>query len=144
MTRDEDELDALAASSPNTGPGNQQARKTHYRGVEEWVEQWFAPCVAVRLTGDGRGLTWCAQWWAHDAVAVRLHALWMAWEAARSDSDTAAMSGWWTRHADPHLRNILDGETGPLWQCSPTHHHPLAALPTLPTPAGWFQRSQPQ
>lgn len=130
--------DALAAA-PNPDPGAREARKTHYRGVEEWVEQWFAPCVAVRLTGDGRGLTWCARWWAHDAVAVRLHALWMAWEAARRDSDTAAMSSWWTRHADPHLRVILDGETGPMWQCSPTQHHPVPALPTLPTPTGWLQ-----
>jgi len=97
-----------------------------YPHVEKWVQEWFAPVVAVRLAaGDtGRGLTWCAPWWAHPGVAARLHALWQAWEAARQSRDAAAMSSWWTSHADHHLRALLDGEHGPMWRCSPTQHRP--------------------
>jgi len=104
------------------------------------VQEWFAPAVAVRLAaGDtGRGLTWCAQWWAHPGVATRLHALWQAWETACRSQDTAAMSTWWTSHADPHLRTLLDGEHGPMWRCSPTRHRPIPHLAVVNAPDSWF------
>ena len=45
-------------------------------GLLEWVEV-FAPMIARRVD-LGRGQTWCARWWAHPEVAVRLDALRLA------------------------------------------------------------------
>lgn len=125
-------------AEPAEGAGAPQPRT--YVDAGDWVQDWFADTVAVRLSGGDttRGLTWCAQWWKHDGVATRLHALWQAWEAARAAGDTAAMSTWWVHHADPTLRVLLNGETGPMWRCSPTQHRPIASLPVTPAPAGWF------
>ncbi|NKU56517.1 DUF4913 domain-containing protein [Rhodococcus hoagii] len=33
---------------------------------------------------------------------------------AFSADDPAAMSNWWIRHCDPHLRVLLDGQDGPM------------------------------
>lgn len=111
-----------------------------YLDVGDWVQEWCAPTIAVRLSGGdtGRGLTWCAQWWTHQGVAIRLQALWQAWETARRSQDTAAMSTRWTNHADPHLRTLLARQHGPQWRCSSTQHHPIPHLPVMPSPPGWF------
>lgn len=92
----------------------------------------------MRLDGEGRGLTWCAQWWAHAPVAVRLHALWQAWETARHHKDPGAMAGWWVRLAEPMLRVICSGETGPMRLCSVREHYPVESLRVVPAPVGWF------
>lgn len=120
------------------GQGAAGARPRKFADVDAWVGGWFAPCVSMRLTGEGRGLTWCAVWWEHPAVGVRLHALWQAWEATLAGDDDAAMARWWVQLAEPMLRIICNGETGPMWQCTPVHHHPVPTLPTIPAPAGWF------
>lgn len=124
------------ADTAGQGPGG--ARRQEFDDLDAWVRGWFAPCVSLRLTGEGRGLTWCSVWWEHTAVGVRLHALWQAWEAALAGSDDAAMARWWVQLADPMLRIVCNGETGPMWQCTPDHHHPAPSLPTVAAPVGWF------
>lgn len=114
------------------------ARRQEFDDLDAWVRGWFAPCVSMRLTGEGRGLTWCSVWWEHTAVGVRLHALWQAWETTLAGNDDAAMARWWVQLAEPMLRIVCNGETGPMWQCTPDHHHPSPTLPTIPAPAGWF------
>lgn len=109
-----------------------------YDDVGQWVQDWFAPNLGGKLTGDGRGVAWCPQWWRHRGVAVRLHALWQGWEVARRDPDPAAMSGWWVLHADAHLRAITSGETGPMGRCTTEQHRPTIPWPTVTAPAGWF------
>ena len=103
----------------------------------EWVEVWLAPSIARKLPGHGKGATWCAQWWRHREAAVRLHALWRAWEAAADDGG-AALSLWWTHGLDPHLRVLTDGVAGPLYRCGTATHQPAAQLATSPVAAGWF------
>ncbi len=116
----------------------EEEQKDRYGDVGEFVTQWLAPVLAAKLTGEGRGKTWCAQWWRHREAGVRLHALWRGWEAARRSDDDTAMSAWWVYHADAHLRALCDGENGPMWRCTPTEHRQVAAFPTVPVPAGWF------
>ncbi len=112
--------------------------RDEFPDADAWVREWFAPAVALKITGDGRGLVWCAQWWAHTEVAVRMDALWKGWEVARRDNDKAAMSSWWIQHADHHLRAVCNGESGPMWRCTPGLHREVPALRTVPAPPGWF------
>lgn len=103
----------------------------------EWVEVWLAPTITRKLPGHGKGGTWCAQWWRHREAAVRLHAVWRAWETAVVTSG-AALSSWWVHGLDPQLRVLLDGVNGPLYRCTPVTHTAAAALVTAAVPAGWF------
>lgn len=111
-----------------------------YASVDEWVRYWLAPTLAGKLatTSGAGGRVWCAEWWQHPQVAVRLYALWQAWEAARLSASPDAMSVWWLHHADPHLRVLCDGTSGPMHRCTPTRHHDLRPYSVAPAPAGWF------
>jgi hypothetical protein len=121
-----------------TGGGEVQTQTTVFPDVAVWVHQWLAPSLSMHVTGDGRGRVFCPQWWDHDAVVVRLAALWEAWEKAVVDKAT---STWWVQHADPHLRAMCDGETGPMRRCTEHRHVPTRTLTVLPVPAGWLDQS---
>jgi hypothetical protein len=103
-------------------------------GLVEWVEVIFAPMIQRRVD-LGRGKTWCARWWAHPEVAVRLDALRMAWyemTAADSSGRTGAgCSAWWVNHVDPTLATVLDGDTGPMSGCRPDQHAGKPVPPLL-------------
>jgi hypothetical protein len=104
-----------------------------------WVEEVFAPMVQRRVD-IGRGRTWCARWWEHPEVAVRLDALRMAWyemTAPGPDGDPGSgSSSWWVNHVDPTLATLLDGDTGPMSGCRPDNHSasPVPLLRTEPAP----------
>ncbi|WP_139277952.1 DUF4913 domain-containing protein, partial [Rhodococcus marinonascens] len=68
---------------------------------------------------------------------------WYAWEEARVCDKASAMSYWWTNHLEPHLRVILDSETGPMahaksdgsfsgWPALPHQPVPTELLPRTP------------
>src|SRR5437879_4348446 len=117
-----------------------------YPWFVDWLDDWFFPQYARRLAAGNRDgtHTWCAQWWRHREVAVRLAALWQAWEAARITPDGSAMSGWWLMHADPTMRALADAANGPMWRCTPQRHDPVATLPVEPVPPGFFPRPATQ
>ena len=106
-----------------------------YGDVGEWVEDWFAKAVAMKQLGDGRGKIFCAKWWAHKPVVVRLHSIWREWERANRE-DT--MSSWWSYHADAAMRVLFDGESGPMWLCTPDKHRDVPSPQLTPVPPGWF------
>ncbi len=54
---------AITAAPPHTDPAGQE--QDRYADVHELLTQWLAPVLAAKLTGEGRGKTWCAQWWRH-------------------------------------------------------------------------------
>ena len=107
-----------------------------FASAEDWVRQWLAPTIARKLDGAGKGLTWCPMWWRHREVAMRLYALWRAWEASRTGDDRA-MASWWVHHCDPQLRVILDGESGPMYRCASGHVPPQPLL-VMPLPEVFF------
>lgn len=118
------------------GEGEQAPPKPLFDDLEPWVTEYFAPIITRRLT---KQLTWCPEWWKHAEVIARLRALWETWESARL-AGGAEMSAWWYVHVDAHLAVIMDGETGPLSQCSPDGGHagPPPTLPVIPAPADWW------
>ncbi|MGW6735240.1 DUF4913 domain-containing protein [Streptomyces sp. NPDC055013] len=93
-----------------------------YQTVNEYMTEWFAPVIRRKI--DGQTLTWCPRWWAHPEVLTRVNALWRAGEHLRLDP-ALGMSMWFLHHSDPHLRQIMDGDTGPLAKCSIIDGHEM-------------------
>ena len=108
-----------------------------FANVVDWVEGWFLPIIRRKITDTaGSGLSWDARWWAYPEVVARLTALHYAWEEARASDQMSAMSGWWIHHLEPHLRVILDGETGPMANADKTGSWMgWPSMPGAPVPA---------
>lgn len=89
-----------------------------YGSVEAFVEGFLSLATEVRTGGP---IAWCPKWWAHPEAALRLSALWRAWESLRLEPGTG-MSTWWTLHFDPHMRVLVDAERGPFAYCGRGEH----------------------
>ncbi|RQM31918.1 DUF4913 domain-containing protein [Rhodococcus ruber] len=85
-----------------------------FANVVEFVEGFFLPVIRRRISDNDGGMSWDPRWWAYPEVLARLAALHQAWEEARASDSMSAMSSWWIQHLEPHLRVILDGDTGPM------------------------------
>ncbi|MBE1598853.1 MULTISPECIES: DUF4913 domain-containing protein [Streptomyces] len=106
----------------------------YFADVDAFVSGYLSPTIRRRI--DGSSVTWCPQWWQHPEAGARLTALWLAWEHLRREP-ALGMSTWWLYHFDPHLRVLMDTDTGPFAACSPEEGHtahPFAPLPVDPMP----------
>ncbi|MDR7170338.1 hypothetical protein J2W56_004089 [Nocardia kruczakiae] len=108
-----------------------EANATYYANVGEFVES-FLKDVYRRQVTDLTDTVWCPEWWKHPEAALRLDALWHAWEYLRQDGQTG-MSAWFLEHADPHMSKLFDPR-GPFKYCSVRNGHKdmLSPLPTNP------------
>ncbi|MBM7460753.1 DUF4913 domain-containing protein [Rhodococcus coprophilus] len=113
-----------------------------FANVVEFVQGYFLPVIRRRISDNDGGLSWDSRWWAYPEVVARLTALHYAWEEARVSDSASAMSSWWIQHLEPHLRIILDGDTGPManakadrsfmgWPAMPSDPVPAAVLDAL-------------
>ncbi|WP_137875584.1 DUF4913 domain-containing protein [Rhodococcus sp. Q] len=91
----------------------EEAKHPAYANVIEFVEGFFLDVIRRKVT-DGSPLSWDARWWLYPEVVARLTALYYAYEESRASTSGLAMSSWWIQHLEPHLRVILDGDTGPM------------------------------
>jgi hypothetical protein len=125
--RDWDDPRYYEDEPPNdTGAGGPAEMAPPKLGLLEWVEEVFAPMIARRVD-LGRGQTWCARWWSHPEVAVRLDALRLAWYELSAPAEPggdpgASYSSWFVNHVDPTLHTLLNGDTGPMSGCRPDRH----------------------
>ncbi|MHC3370846.1 DUF4913 domain-containing protein (plasmid) [Rhodococcus aetherivorans] len=101
-------------SSQPAPPPEQEKKQPKYTNVIDWVNGFFLPVIRRRISDNDGGLSWDPRWWAYPEVVARLTALHQAWEEARMSDSMSAMSSWWIQHLEPHLRVILDGDTGPM------------------------------
>lgn len=92
----------------------QEKKEPKYANVIDWVNGFFLPVIRRRISDNDGGLSWDARWWAYPEVVARLTALHQAWEEARASDSMSAVSAWWIQHLEPHLKVILDGDTGPM------------------------------
>lgn len=123
------------------GPPEEARIKPKFANVVEFVQGFFLPVIRRRISDNDGGLSWDARWWAYPEVVARLTALHQAWEEARVSDSAAAMSSWWIQHLEPHLRVILDGDTGPMANAkSDRSFLGWPALPTDPVPAAVLER----
>ncbi|OLL16039.1 MULTISPECIES: DUF4913 domain-containing protein [unclassified Rhodococcus (in: high G+C Gram-positive bacteria)] len=130
-----------AASEPSPEP-EQEKKEPKYANVVEFVNGFFLPVIRRRISDNDGGLSWDPRWWAYPEVVARLTALHQAWEEARTSDSMSAMSSWWIQHLEPHLRVILDGDTGPManaksdrsfmgWPAMPSDAVPAAVLDAI-------------
>lgn len=110
-----------------------------FGNVVEFVEGYFVPVIRRRISDNDGGLSWDPRWWAYPEVVARLTALHQAWEEARVSDSGMAMSSWWVQHLEPHLRVILDGDTGPMANAkSDRSFMGWPAIPADPVPSAVF------
>ncbi|WP_280263502.1 DUF4913 domain-containing protein [Nocardia wallacei] len=108
-----------------------------YSNVVEFVENYLS-LVYRRQVTDLTDTVWCPEWWKHAEAAMRLEALWRAWEYLRQDGKTG-MSVWFLDHADPHMGKLFDPR-GPFKYCSVRNGHKdmLNPLPLKSPQQGMF------
>ncbi len=141
----DDFADLPAARPEPVGKDADELPPAAFTSLEEFVEHFFCRVISRKIDpSPGHGLAWDRYWWRHQEVVSRLTALWWAFEDARASSgtDAAAMSNWWIRHCDPHLRVLLDGETGPMSHATTNgtwRGHRLLAVDA--PPEGWVRPS---
>lgn len=107
-----------------------------FTSLEEFTTEFLSPLIRRRL--NRAVALWCPKWWAHPEAVSRLSSMWRAFEYLRKDPGLG-MSVWWTHHADPHLRALMDPDHGPFAVCDPRDGHnssPLLPLPLVPVPDG--------
>lgn len=115
----DDDLDFLEDEQPEgdelaeDGVQAPEAVEPAYANVIEFVEGFFLDVIRRKVV-DGSPLSWDARWWLYPEVVARLTALHYAYEESRASKSGLAMSSWWIQHLEPHLRVILDGDTGPM------------------------------
>ncbi|MFI9508600.1 DUF4913 domain-containing protein [Nocardia sp. NPDC052566] len=134
-------MTSTAATSPAASGGKGAPMPPQYRHFVPFALNWLLPTLSVRLGEANREdtYTWCLQWWAHRAVAVRIAHLHNAFEAARRARGTS-VSTFLSTHVDGHARTILDAANGPLHRCTRELHVPTPSLRSEPVPPGWFMR----
>lgn len=109
----------------------------YFGSVDEFFRDYLRHVYKRRI--DGRTRYWAARWWEYDEAAIRLEALWRAWEHLRLDPATG-MSSWWRDHADYHMRILMDPD-GPFSAVEASEENTCkkgAPLPYTPPPAGMF------
>lgn len=94
------------------------APTTLYPDAVAWVERWLVPSF---VRDQPSHFAWCPQWWEHPEAAVRLHALWRGFEAARC-GEGSEFSSWIIYHLDVHLPAIRNAVTGPFKGCKNEEH----------------------
>ncbi len=118
----------------------QEPKAFQFETLDAFVEQFIAPTFERALNTTA---TWCPQWWRHDGAAVRLTALWLAWEHQHATGEADGPAKWFAYYAGPIMREVMDPE-GTFKGCSVEHGHkerrphPDGVLPCEPAPAGLY------
>lgn len=107
----------------------------YYGSVDEFVRDYLRNVYRRKISGNGMGRVWAAEWWKYDEAVIRLEALWRAWEHLRQEP-TTGMSVWWRDHADHHMAALMDSD-GPFAGAEDSCKRG-EPLPYLAPPPGMF------
>jgi len=128
-------------AEPEAEQGQEWGADPQFGSVEQFVTGWVMPFY-VRDTANA---VWCRQWWAHPEAALRLEALWEAYEGARASKDGGAFAAWWRTEADHHLPLLYSPGEGPFRECDARAgtHTPQTPQPVDPAPRGTYVADGP-
>jgi hypothetical protein len=104
-------IDQLRADVTAFGQGGAKPGKRVYDTWEAWVDDW----LAVRISRHPHRYRWCHRYAEHPEVAMRLEALWHAWEAQWPQPVQRLA---WLRDGLDHQLAVIMSEDGPLRECS--------------------------
>jgi len=126
---------------PEAAPAEELGADPQFWTVEQFVTDWVMPFY-VRDTANA---VWCRQWWAHPEAALRLEALWEAYEGAVASKDGGAFAAWWRTEADHHLPLLYSPADGPFRGCDAWAgtHAAQTPQPVDPAPAGTYVADGP-
>ncbi|MFC9963330.1 DUF4913 domain-containing protein [Nocardia ignorata] len=112
----------------NDQESNPETQDYAYADLVSFVNEYLSEIYRRQVT-DISDTVWCPEWWRHPEAAVRLLALWQAWEYYRQKGGTG-LSVWFLDHADPHMTKLFDPR-GPFKYCSVRNGHKemLKSLP---------------
>ncbi|GGR03477.1 DUF4913 domain-containing protein [Kitasatospora griseola] len=85
-----------------------------------WVDEIWTKIYGPETTA---GRPWCPRWKEHPEAVARLHALWLAWQAALDpESGAAGPSSWQRDHLEPALMKLRSAD-GPFGACTSSGGH---------------------
>jgi len=130
--------DAAGEAEPGA-PAADGPPALYFGSVDEFVREYLCKVYRRRVDGRAQHRVWAAEWWKYDEAAIRLEALWRAWEHLRQDPATG-MSVWWRDHADHHMGVLFDPDSGPFGRVDGEENSckPGEPLPYAPPPPGMF------
>ncbi|MET8623713.1 DUF4913 domain-containing protein [Kitasatospora sp. NPDC004669] len=99
-----------------------------------WVDQILSATFGAEVTASR---PWCVRWPEHPDAVGRIHACWLAWQAAISpESGPAGPSSWLRDHLEPLLLKLRSAD-GPFAACSSLGHvsHRVLDHPAFTDPA---------
>lgn len=104
-------IDQLRATASGPGPGAAPQAGRVYDSWTAWVDGW----LVTRLSRHPHRYRWCHRYVEHPEVAMRLEALWHAWEAQWPEP---LQRLGWLRDGLDHQLAVITSEDGPLRECS--------------------------
>lgn len=131
---DNDELDQPADAATDEGEEETAADEAAmlYPTLDAFVRDFLITGYSRHINGNAR--VWAGRWWEYPEAVSRLGAMWRAFEHLRLDPATG-LSTWYTDHADPHMRVLLDkdGPFGSADEDDPENlNRPGQPLPYVP------------
>ena len=132
---------ASMTAAPEVEQDEEPAPGPQFETVEQFVTGWVMPFY-VRDTANA---VWCRQWWDHPEAALRLEALWEAYEGARASTDGGAFAAWFRLEADHHLPLLYSAGEGPFRECDARAgvHSAQTPHPVDPAPRGTYVADGP-
>ncbi len=136
---------ADVADDDTTAPEAEQAQELgadpQFETVQQFVTGWVMPFY-VRDTANA---VWCRQWWAHPEAALRLEALWEAYEGPRVEGRRRVRRVVANRSRPPPAAAVLPRRR-PVPGVRRPRRHPHPANPAAggPRPAGHLRRRRPR
>lgn len=100
--------------------------KLAYADEFEFFDKYLTP--AYETGGASQEMGWCAQWFEHRSVRVRIRAMWQRYEVlARTDPGSCDEK--FLREVGDHHMDRLIGERSPMFACH-VKHQPSKILKT--------------
>lgn len=99
-----------------------------YADEFEFFDKYLTPAYETGGASQSKG--WCARWFEHRSVRLRIRAMWQRYEVL-ARTDPGSCDERFLRDVGDHHMDRLTGERSPMSACL-VRHQPSKILPTAP------------
>lgn len=99
-----------------------------YSDEFEFFDKYLTPAYETGGASQSKG--WCARWFEHRSVRVRIRAMWQRYEVL-ARTDPGSCDERFLRDVGDHHMDRLTSERSPMTACQ-VRHQPSKILPTAP------------